>query len=1006
MRNLTAATTAALVDYAVETAIIIEIEWEPGATVTYATRHIGTQINGKILSISPIEQLLSLNKSLTSQVSFTLDDTNNEIKDILNNINIHKVVCRVYLYEVTTDINLDKVLIFKGQISAPFEWGEADRQIDFTVINQIESNEIGFSPEESQLDFVSPEFVGKAWPLVFGHREHVRTQKVKQAVVGELLETYGLVDPTIDLKISELINAYQLQATLKTFWSLAIQGAEGIARQANVLLPLLVTAIKEEDNKLIDFNLKLREVDQLKRAAKGVNPIAIAARQEFKDAEEDFDDIARELAIIALRKRSLLLECNFFRFEILLQRELARSIVSAHNEMKRLFSEIMELFKQKCLQAVLNRDCVLAEFGEDFPQNEDTHVIINNVRFRVEYTDREMCFKSGPLPVYEDVEVQQWVPDNEPCSGLSDLDGLDLFYLENNEILEGMYLLVKQSDLVDISGNVLITGGYHIIKVNRQIGNKVYFDLIEWDTSNQSGFPRGINIDAVVRGIVTITENLGGFNQPIPLGLFIGALDPLTRNLLFSTRFLQVIQQIVPAVQIDPNNPPRNFFEIENALEILFSILNRDELQCILYLTLLEPYDNLANIVLIDDPEPHEIFTIIGQHIEKVEEACGVIRPSWFAKNIPFEEIPDSLEWQADANTPIHLASSPCEIYIANILPSTIKAVHAYRTKSNGKRILAPVPSRYYTKLENHNLNTINVTALVFKQPITAIPGENWEDDIYVTLNSSVGPKVVDVIQHIVDTYLPTKTLDATSKSNVDTIIGNNGPVNFPLYEKIDAVQELQRICWESRIAMYEFNDTLFLKYLSEKGSSVATFDEDTIDSTSLKLSYSRTEDLVTALRATYKVNDLPETENREVLVRHNLSRFDYVEREEFFHTFTNKEIVEKSATFWIIRLANAWKIVKFKSPIKRFNIESYDFVTLALNDPHFFTGPNFISMIENVIFNPETGELEFEMNSAIKVGELDQYLFYWPSNQLGQEFPDKVADAGTGSQVEGTIPC
>lgn len=63
----------------------------------------------------------------------------------------------------------DPVLIFQGLINSPITWDEATQSLAITVLNTIESNEVGFSLEESQVQLYSQSMIGKAWPQIFGN---------------------------------------------------------------------------------------------------------------------------------------------------------------------------------------------------------------------------------------------------------------------------------------------------------------------------------------------------------------------------------------------------------------------------------------------------------------------------------------------------------------------------------------------------------------------------------------------------------------------------------------------------------------------------------------------------------------------------------------------------------------------------------------------------------------------------------------------------------------------
>src|SRR5690606_17221838 len=142
-----------------------------------------------------------------------------------------------------------------------------------------------------------------------------------------------------------------------------------------------------------------------------------------------------------------------------------------------------------------NQKKTLAVSGEiDFPDGTPVDVCIKGVKFRVRFNHsaHTVTILSGPLDQHVGLRVAPWQKDDVPCSGMEALDGMNMFWLRDEvpPNLEGMYLLVRRRSNDP--------GIRHIIKVERQEGRKVYFELVPWDQQNTSGLPRGLSVEQVV----------------------------------------------------------------------------------------------------------------------------------------------------------------------------------------------------------------------------------------------------------------------------------------------------------------------------------------------------------------------------------------------------------------------------------------------------------------------------------------------------------------------------
>jgi hypothetical protein len=205
MRNLSAATLTKIAQKTGNEPInIVRVWWTFNGYIDYADRSFGS-IQGKLLSLSDVEDVINVqgNTSSTS-VSVTLDDTDGSLKEIFNNTDIHRR--RVQVLQWFSDIPLaEAFVIFEGEIASPVTWSEGDVSLSFDVLSKLYDREVGFSAEEGQFNWVPPDLVGKAFPLIFGTVRNVPGMRVTGIPGGLSGESIGATETaTTDKQRAEL----------------------------------------------------------------------------------------------------------------------------------------------------------------------------------------------------------------------------------------------------------------------------------------------------------------------------------------------------------------------------------------------------------------------------------------------------------------------------------------------------------------------------------------------------------------------------------------------------------------------------------------------------------------------------------------------------------------------------------------------------------------------------------------------------------------------------------
>lgn len=337
-----------------------------------------------------------------------------------------------------------------------------------------------------------------------------------------------------------------------------------------------------------------------------------------------------------------------------------------------------------------------------------------------------------------------------------------------------------------------------------------------------------------------------------------------------------------------------------------------------------------------------------------------------------YNAIPTSSFFWAEPGATVTVDTGEPIVYCTNLLPETISNVSAYRNFDSGRKLVT-VPPDYYT-VRFSDFNTYTTTEVVLDEPLSRI-ADGWEDDLYVTSTSSVGPNTVDIMIWLIEKYTHF-TWDTTSFNYVKERLANY-PSSFPLLERKNILTCLQEISFQCRCAIYLRDQKFYLKYLPERPASVDSISEDDVDSNTLQLTHTNTEDLVTKLTATWK-NDYSFDDPNKIILRHNVIKYGIQEETIDWYIYNILDLVHKSATFWLIRKANTWRIANFNTPINKLILETFDGVNLQLPD---FAPTDIRGIIQSANYDSNSRTIAFEVWTPVKSGTLIEYDFAWPAD-------------------------
>ncbi len=345
------------------------------------------------------------------------------------------------------------------------------------------------------------------------------------------------------------------------------------------------------------------------------------------------------------------------------------------------------------------------------------------------------------------------------------------------------------------------------------------------------------------------------------------------------------------------------------------------------------------------------------------------------------------------AGTEVYLENESEIMYIVSLLPGTVNSVAAYKKFKSGRSLLLEVPTDYYTIYET-DYTGYDVVEIGLSKKLSQIDSD-WDDEIYVSFTSSVGPNPVDIIEWILTKYT-TIVADTTSFASVKTAL-TNYPSNFYLKERKNVFDLIKDIAHQSRCAVYIRDNTMYIRYLSAEPTAVKTLTETDIIAESFLITHTESEDLNTKHIINWKRQeagvdrDIPT--DAKIVLKHNIQKYGTHEVSYDYYTQNTYDTILKSATFWLIRESNSWKSVEFSTPMKHLDLDLLDCVQLNLA---VFTGK---CVITSMTFDESNNKIDFTGWTPLLAGTTTPYIWAWPAaqNQLAK-FPTESDEPYAGA--------
>ena len=357
--------------------------------------------------------------------------------------------------------------------------------------------------------------------------------------------------------------------------------------------------------------------------------------------------------------------------------------------------------------------------------------------------------------------------------------------------------------------------------------------------------------------------------------------------------------------------------------------------------------------------------------------------------------------WSAKEGTRIRQWGGPKEIYVANAVSSNeVSSVYGVRT-IDGKEQFVPIPKDYYTVVTNKSTNISSgngpqtVTTVEFQNPLYSFKGQEWEDDIYVTVDSTLTNNPANIISNLITGYT-NLTVDSTNFSNVASNL-TPYPANFALLEKWEAIKLAEEIAWQARCALIYDGPDVKIKYLSKDPSSDFTLDETNTEFQSLETGSSDEVEVYTELRGIYHRTLKPEidpsnTDRRVYWWRANTESYGYKQRKVDIFIFNHQDLVSKTIKFWGNRYANVWRLVTVKCFHDAMKLEPFDTVTLSYTDSSIIGTSNIKGVVKRIRNKVMDGIVELEIWLPAVVGTSSENSLAWLDDS-GDSAPSNIAN-------------
>jgi hypothetical protein len=360
--------------------------------------------------------------------------------------------------------------------------------------------------------------------------------------------------------------------------------------------------------------------------------------------------------------------------------------------------------------------------------------------------------------------------------------------------------------------------------------------------------------------------------------------------------------------------------------------------------------------------------------------------------------------WQAPADTSVRLFDkADPDIYIVSCVQcASVDAVYGHKsvTYADGttRKVLAPIPTDYYDVQlsSNYPVNGVNVTGLIFNTPLKDFEDEGWDDKVFASATSTIGPNVADIIEFILNTYVPDLNTIGFNQAG-----GHTDDANFAYRQRRNALDLASDIAWQAKCALRTDSNTAELIYLAIQPGTVLNLGEGNTELGSLKLSFTPTTQIKTKLVARWSETDKDKTqpgpynelraqrlintiysiiesdsssrrmdEHVEVY-RENIDVFGLLEDQVDIFIFNNADSIDSTLQFWGHRYANSWRTVELVTFLNGAALQSFDNVLLNYASPELWNLVNVQGEVESTSLNFKEKTVSLKLWLPIIAGQI-----------------------------------
>jgi len=329
----------------------------------------------------------------------------------------------------------------------------------------------------------------------------------------------------------------------------------------------------------------------------------------------------------------------------------------------------------------------------------------------------------------------------------------------------------------------------------------------------------------------------------------------------------------------------------------------------------------------------------------------------------------------AQAGAAVTISSNERLRYFVSITPGEVLGIAAFTTFANGEKTLIDVPRHRYSVFVQ-SYGSISVTVVQMKEALSKLDVP-YNDTIYVNFKSSIGPNPIDIMTYLIGKY-SSLSYDKASFAKVRGFL-QNYPMHFCLKQKKNIITVMKELAFMSRTAISIRSGKFYIRYLPEEPTSIFTFTESNVLEQSMQLDFTPTEDLITKYTAKWRSSGAQEKDHNSIQ-KANVAKYGIHEETIDMYAYNYLPIVKKVLTFWLIRKANTWKKLTFKTGIDALNVETLDGVTLDFAGQFASNGP-VLGTVEAGEFNPNDRTLTFTVWTGVRSGEMEPYDFAYPQN-------------------------